>query len=325
MLALKIDVDTLRGTLEGVPRLVDAMRRRDAGGTFLFSLGPDHTGWALKRALRPGFLSKVSRTSVVEHYGVRTLLYGVLLPGPDIGRRAADVMRATAAAGFECGIHAWDHVKWHDGVRGADAAWTQREWQAAFDRFVQVFGYRPLTTGAAGWQINEHAVRLQQRSGIRYASDGRGPHPYRLRIDGQPFGPPQYPTTLPTLDELIGLDGLHDGNVHERLLSLTARALDGNGGNGGNGGNDGGNDGGNGSGHADDAEPPPQVFTLHAELEGQKLLPVYERLLDGWRAQGWTLCSLGDVHAQWGERPMPAQPLRWGEVPGRSGELLVST
>jgi len=308
LLALKIDVDTLRGTLEGVPRLVDAMRRRGAGGTFLFSLGPDHTGWALKRALRPGFLSKVSRTSVVEHYGVRTLLYGVLLPGPDIGRRAAATMRATADAGFECGIHAWDHVKWHDGVRHADAAWTRREWLAAVDRFAQVFGHRPVTTGAAGWQVNEHAVRLQQDSGIRYASDGRGPRPYRLRIDGKPFGPPQYPTTLPTLDELIGLDGWEAGNVHEPLLALTARAMRGE----------------ELASRTPPAAPLPQVFTLHAELEGQKLLPVYERLLDGWLAQGWTLCSLGDVHAQWGDQPMPTQPLRWGEVPGRSGELLVS-
>ena len=65
VIALKIDVDTYRGTLEGVPRLVDVLRRNRAGATFLFSLGPDHTGRAIKRALRPGFMKKVSRTSVV--------------------------------------------------------------------------------------------------------------------------------------------------------------------------------------------------------------------------------------------------------------------
>ncbi|XLM21240.1 4-deoxy-4-formamido-L-arabinose-phosphoundecaprenol deformylase, partial [Chromobacterium piscinae] len=86
---MKIDVDTWRGTREGVPRLMEALRRHQAGATFLFSLGPDHTGRAIKRVFRPGFLSKVSRTSVVEHYGIRTLLYGTVLPGPDIGRREA--------------------------------------------------------------------------------------------------------------------------------------------------------------------------------------------------------------------------------------------
>ena len=66
-LALKIDVDTYRGTLEGVPRLVELLRKHDAQATFLFSLGPDHTGRAIKRVFRRGFLKKVSRTSVTSH------------------------------------------------------------------------------------------------------------------------------------------------------------------------------------------------------------------------------------------------------------------
>ncbi|RBH51375.1 4-deoxy-4-formamido-L-arabinose-phosphoundecaprenol deformylase, partial [Pseudomonas sp. MWU13-2860] len=72
-LALKIDVDTWRGTRDGVPRLMHMLQQHHAKATFLFSLGPDHTGRAIKRVFRPGFLSKVSRTSVVEHYGIRTL------------------------------------------------------------------------------------------------------------------------------------------------------------------------------------------------------------------------------------------------------------
>src|SRR5450759_1719082 len=106
-LALKIDVDTYRGTREGVPRLIDLLKKHNAGATFLFSLGPDHTGRAITRALRPGFMNKVSRTSVLEHYGLKTLLYGTLLPGPDIGRRCPDIMRSTRAARFEAGIHTW--------------------------------------------------------------------------------------------------------------------------------------------------------------------------------------------------------------------------
>src|SRR5438132_9352948 len=102
-LALKVDVDTYRGTRRGVPRLVDLLRKHGAGATFLFSLGPDHTGRAMKRVFRKSFLSKVRRTSVVKHYGIKTLLYGTLLPGPDIGRKGADILRSVKAAGFEVG------------------------------------------------------------------------------------------------------------------------------------------------------------------------------------------------------------------------------
>lgn len=127
--------------------------------------------------------------------------------------------------------------------------------------------------GAAGWQINEMTVRLQQASGITHASDGRGVRPYRIAIGGEPIGPVQYPSTLPTLDELLGRDGLDESNVDRRLLETTERA----------------------------SEELPQVFTLHAELEGQKM-PVFRRLLDGWQQQGWTIGSLGDVHQAWAGR-----------------------
>jgi hypothetical protein len=82
-LALKIDVDTYRGTREGVPRLMKILTAHGAGATFLFSLGPDHTGRAIKRVFRPGFFGKVRRTSVLRHYGLKTLLYGTILPAPD--------------------------------------------------------------------------------------------------------------------------------------------------------------------------------------------------------------------------------------------------
>ena len=99
-LCLKVDVDTLRGTQEGVPRLVELFKREQVGATFLFSMGPDNTGRAIKRIFRPGFLAKVRRTSVRANYGLKTLMYGTLIPGPDIGKRAADPMRQAIAAGY---------------------------------------------------------------------------------------------------------------------------------------------------------------------------------------------------------------------------------
>ncbi len=283
-LALKIDVDTFRGTREGVPRLVELLKKHRAGATFLFSLGPDHTGRAMRRVFRPGFFSKVSRTSVVEHYGIRTLLYGTLLPGPDIGVKCAETLRKARDEGFEVGIHCWDHVRWQDCVAHKDAAWTEREMNLAVDRFTEVFGEMPRTWGAAGWQTNAHAARFQER--FAYASDTRGRRPFQPAWNGALAGCPQIPTTLPTLDELIGL---HD-DVVQHLLSLT--------------------------GNRD------HVFTAHAELEGGKLLPLFERLLAGWRAQGYEVVC---TEAIFRDLPpnIPVCEVVYGEVPGRSGTLAL--
>src|SRR5260221_420019 len=101
------------------------------------------------------------RTPVLEHYGVRTLLYGTLLPGPDIGLKCKDILRSVREAGFEVGVHCWDHVRWQDFVADKDAAWTAHEMQLAVDRFASLFGEEPRTWGAAGWQTNVHAARFQ--------------------------------------------------------------------------------------------------------------------------------------------------------------------
>lgn len=292
-LALKIDVDTYHGTREGVPRLVETLKRHRADATFLFSLGPDHTGRAIKRVFRPGFLGKVSRTSVVEHYGIKTLMYGTLLPGPDIGRECADLLRSVRDAGFEVGIHTWDHIRWQDHVAGKDSAWTAAEMQKSVLRFEEIFAEKPRTHGAAGWQMNDHAYRLEQEYGFDYASDCRGSEAFFPVVAGQSLKVPQLPTTLPTLDELIGLDALTAGNVHERLLQLTA------------------------------SSKRDHVYTLHAELEGMRLLPVFERLLAGWRAQGYELTSVRKLFESLDLARLPKYSVTWGSVPGRSGKLAL--
>jgi undecaprenyl phosphate-alpha-L-ara4FN deformylase len=310
LLTLKIDVDTYRGTREGVPHLVRLLRQYDANASFLFSLGPDHTGWALRRAFRPGFFQKVSRTSVVEHYGLKTLMYGVLLPAPDIGKACAGEMRAVRDAGFECGIHTWDHVVWQDNVRRRNAAWTQKQMQQSFDRFTDIFGELPQTHGAAGWQMNEYAFSRLDAFGMNYASDGRAPldatgalldpaaGPHRLKVRGTILSCVQLPTTLPTLDELLGrsIDGtiIDQANIAAAILKLTAKPRD-------------------------------HVFTLHAELEGQKLAPIFEELLKGWRTQGYDLVSMADHYQQVKDQRLPSCPVRWGNLPGRSGELIVQS
>jgi undecaprenyl phosphate-alpha-L-ara4FN deformylase len=293
-LALKIDVDTYRGTRDGVPHLVDLLKKYEAGATFLFSLGPDHTGRAIKRVFRKGFLRKVRRTSVVSHYGIGTLMYGTLLPGPDIGARCAEVMRDVQSQGFEVGIHTYDHVRWQDHVTQQDAPWTRREIERARARFKDIFGADARVHGAAGWQMNRHAYRLTQLLGFGYCSDTRGTHPFVPVYQAEVIACPQLPTTLPTLDELIGIDGIDIHNVVAHLLALSK-----------------------------DIPATGHVYTLHAELEGRKLAPVFELLLQGWRDLGYRLVSLGDYFDALPDKNLPRHEVITGSIPGRSGTLAL--
>jgi undecaprenyl phosphate-alpha-L-ara4FN deformylase len=294
-IGLKVDVDTLRGTREGVPRLAQLFKRHGVDATFYFSVGPDHTGRAMRRVFRKGFAKKVARTSVLKHYGLKTLMYGVLLPGPDIGRKAGAEMRQVRDLGFEVGLHTYDHVRWQDTVADADAAWTRVEFERGVRAFERVFGHLPESHAAAGWQINAHALELEIEYGMRYASDTRGGPPFAPALAGGVSPCVQLPTTLPTFDELLGREGVDEANIDAAVFGLSAAA----------------------------AAPELQVFTLHAELEGMLLAGAFESLLKRWREAGATLTRMGAIHALATRRPLPLRAVTQGEIAGRSGLLAI--
>ena len=189
----------------------------------------------------------------------------------------------------------------------ADADWTRREMQLAQDRFTDIFKTPALTHGAAGWQMSRHALRLTTELGFLYCSDGRAQLPAATPhfpvFQAEIIDCPQIPTTLPTLDELVGLDGCTEANVHERLLAMTAAAPP----------------------RITAAQEPMcvHVFTLHAELEGLKLGDTLARLLNGWREQGYQLISLGQMCDTLDLAKLPRHEMIRGEVSGRSGTLMV--
>ncbi len=249
----------------------------------------------MRRVFRKGFAQKVARTSVLKHYGLKTLLYGVLLPGPDIGRKAGGEMRAVRDGGFEVGLHTYDHVRWQDHVAHATAAWTRAEFESGVHAFRRVFGFLPESHAAAGWQINRHALELERDFGLLYASDTRGGPAFLPALGGGVSSCPQLPTTLPTFDELMGRDGVDESNIADAVFSLSRTASD----------------------------PALQVFTLHAELEGLLLLDAFESLLLKWRQAGATVARMATIHTLATRRPLPTRAVIEGEIAGRSGLLAV--
>jgi undecaprenyl phosphate-alpha-L-ara4FN deformylase len=284
-LALRVEVSTLRGTREGAPRLAALLREHRAGATFLFNLGPDRTGRAIA-SLPQG----VSRPKC---YGLRALLSGTLLPGPDVGLRCRDVMRAVQSQGFEAGILAYDRAGWVRHVGAASEPWTREAMQRACARYEEIFGTPALTHGAPGWRMNRYAFRHAQRLGFRHCSDSRGAGPYIPVLQGEIAACPQLPTTLPTLDELLA-GGLNPEEAVRRLLELSRT-------------------------------PPAEghVYTLRAEIEGALFEPVLRALLEGWRGLGSSLVSLREYAAGLDLARLPRRVVVEEPVPGARGLACV--
>lgn len=285
-LAIRVDVDTRIGLREGVPRLLDLFRRNSVRASFFVSFGPDNSGRALKRIWQPGFLLKMWRTNPFRLYGIRTLLSGTLLSSPPIGEGAPGLLKDIVAEGHELGIHGYDHVRWQDSLEKIGEEGIESELGESVAAYERLLGTRPASSAAPGWKCTSSSLTVQDRHHFNYASDVRGTCPFMPVHNGRSFKTLQIPTTLPTLDELIG----RKDNINDFLIGLLRHGLN--------------------------------VHTIHAEVEGRPYLAMFEDFLIKVCRQEVELVRLQDVAEvilKRGAERIPHLSVTKGTVPGRSG------
>ncbi|MDR2137574.1 MAG: 4-deoxy-4-formamido-L-arabinose-phosphoundecaprenol deformylase [Synergistaceae bacterium] len=288
--SLKIDVDTLKGYLEGVPRLLDVLGRRGIKASIFFSMGPDNSGKAIRRVFRKSFISKMLRTKAPSTYGWKTLLYGTLLKAPMIVSSNPDILKRAVDEGHDCGIHCWDHVLWQDRLPEMPREKIREELARAVDLFSRVAGVLPRSSAAPGWQVSRDSLTVQDELRFDYCSDVRGAKPFYPRMDGVAFRTLQIPSTLPTLDELWGREGLTNAEaVHDKYLDLL--------------------------------EPGLNVHTVHAEMEGGSKSDLFARFLDCCIEGEAEFPTLRDVASDF-KNAGPAD-VELSEIPGRAGKVAV--
>ena len=286
---LRVDVDTYRGTRDGVPRLLDLLAKHQIRASFFFSVGPDNMGRHLWRALKPTFLAKMLRSRAARLYGWDILLRGTLWRGPLIGRELGERIRETADAGHEVGLHAWDHHRWQQRVEFMPRAEMEGELERGMQELIRILGYRVSCSAAAGWKCTEEVLLAKQAQGYRYNSDCRGESIFHPVVDGLVLAP-QIPVTLPTYDEVIGRDGITDGNYNEHLLSLIIPGR-------------------------------LNVLAIHAEVEGIARLPQFSRLVVDAPSRGLRMLSLGELLPQ--QTRIPNGGIRMDSLPGREGWVCM--
>jgi undecaprenyl phosphate-alpha-L-ara4FN deformylase len=286
-LGLRVDVDTFRGTREGVPRLLETFAKHGVSATFFFTLGPDNMGRHLFRLLKPRFFLKMLRSNAASLYGWDVLFAGTFWPGRKIGAALGATLRITEQAGHELGLHAWDHHRWQVSALRMDARSLHDEIARGIGAFTDALGRPPDCSAAAGWVSNERVLEAKEEFGFRYNSDCRGRSIFVPIVNGRRLAP-QIPVTLPTYDEVVGRDGVTNDNYNEWLLARI--------------------------------EPGAfNVLTVHAEVEGGACAQMFDAFLGACAARGIRPVPLRDLLPAGGD----AQPdeLVLAPIAGREGDV----
>lgn len=287
---LRVDVDTLRGTREGVVKLLELFDKYSIQASFFFCVGPDNMGRHLWRLLRPAFLKKMLRSKAASLYGWDILLQGTFWPGTVIGRKLAPIIKATADAGHEIGLHAWDHHAWQMRLEGWDREHIHEAIAKGVEGLTDIIGTPPTCSAVAGWKCNEAVLLEKEKFPFTYNSDGRGDSIFRPVVNGK-ICTPQIPVTLPTYDEIIGQHGITNANYNAHLLSLLRpNTLN--------------------------------VLTIHAEVEGITCADLFEQFLQQAQQRQVRFVPLVQLLPEQREQ-IPVGKIELQEIVGREGWVCV--
>jgi undecaprenyl phosphate-alpha-L-ara4FN deformylase len=287
---LRIDVDTFRGTQEGIPNLLKVLAEHRIKASFFFSVGPDNMGRNIWRLFRPEFLRKIWRTKATKLYGWDILFKGTLWRGPLIGKKLGHLFKVAASEEHELGLHAWDHYRWQTHIENIASEAIYRELLQGFEVIQECTGTSPVCSAAPAWRITEQTLLEKTKFPFRFNSDCRGTSIFYPVIKGKTLSQPQIPTTLPTFDEVLGREGVDREHYNEYLISLMR-------------------------------EESLNVLTIHAEVEGISSLGLFKEFLAELQNRGGHVVPLGKLLPPADQ--IPRAVIGREKVEGREGWLSV--
>jgi peptidoglycan/xylan/chitin deacetylase (PgdA/CDA1 family) len=186
-----------------------------------------------------------------------------------------------------------NHVYRHYHIKVWTGEKPEEEVNALLGVYRELTGTDTRSFAAPGWMTNPHVLRCFQQKGLTYSSDTRnGRALFYPEMGGETFRVLQIPTTMPTLDEVVGGVGTDMPALIEYYQNAISDKLN--------------------------------ILTVHAEIEGNRWTGFLEGFVGKAIENGFVFKRLIDIAEEYADNPeVPVCSVEYGFVNGRAGEVCL--
>ena len=211
--SIRVDIDTVKGLVDGVPPLLDFCDDFGVKATFFASVGTDTAGRAFFSSPRP---RRHLAVNPVRKYGIGEIM------GSLRGLKFSDhggVFREIEQRGHEVQLHCFNHQDWVRRITGASELEARSLIQQGIDGFKEIFGRPPTAFASPGFMVTDAVLDAEEGLDLQYAGD------YQVEGDCVPFtdgrSVVQIPVNAPLIEDLVAR-GMRDNAI----ISTVSRVIE---------------------------------------------------------------------------------------------------
>ena len=210
--SLRIDVESDKGIRNGIPKILDLLKKYNIKASFYLTMGGATGLICLIRYRKP-----MVGERKIKIYTFSEKLKGALIP-KDFVTDNKDILMRIVNEGHELGIHGWKHRAW---TRAIDKIDIKKHLQRAKRKYEKIFGKKAETFASPGFITNEKIISLLNEEGFKVISDLPGKEPFKIQgtqitnvpitINGE--------NNSPIIESLVSA-GFSDDEIFEKIIEI---------------------------------------------------------------------------------------------------------
>jgi peptidoglycan/xylan/chitin deacetylase (PgdA/CDA1 family) len=164
---LRIDLESNKGIKEGLPKLLDLLKKYRLKASFYLPMGGESNIFEL-----------LSNRGKIKSAGKRTIKIFSLFEKLRIAFFPKDfvksnilILRRILEEGHELGIHGWKHREWTRDLEHID---VEKKIQMSRLKYMQLFGEEPISFASPGFNTNSIVVKSLKNQNFLFVSDFEG-------------------------------------------------------------------------------------------------------------------------------------------------------